>query len=52
MVYEKNIGFEEMMKFVTVATVEEQAEMDAIVAREDWKAYKALVGEVLSESLK
>lgn len=52
MVYEKNIGFEEMMKFVTVATDAEQAEMDAIVAREDWDAYKALIKRVLKDKLK
>ncbi|MDA3788098.1 MAG: hypothetical protein PF503_06350 [Desulfobacula sp.] len=51
MTYTKNIGFQEMVEFSQVATPAQQQEMDSIVAREDWVAFKKLVKSVLKTNL-
>ena len=52
MTYQKNIGFQEMVQFTMIASQEEQAEMDVIVEKEDWKAYKEIISRVVKTDLK
>jgi len=49
--FRKNMGFIEMLQFVDKATPEEQAQMDKIVKKEDWKEYKRLIAKVLNIKL-
>ena len=50
--YFKNLGFIEMMQFIDKASPEEQFQMDKIVKKEDWKAFKQLITKVLKVKLK
>jgi hypothetical protein len=45
--YRGNLGAMEMFKFYGVATPEEKATMDEIVANSDWDAFKNLIYKVL-----
>lgn len=50
--YTGNLGMMEMIQFVQVATDEEQKQMDELVIKEDWEAYKVLVKQVIRVELK
>ncbi len=50
--YTGNLGMMEMFQFVQVATDEEQKQMDDLVKKEDWEAYKILVKRVIRVELK
>jgi hypothetical protein len=49
--YKGNMGFEEMAKFMKVATPEQQKLMDAIIDKSDWDGYKKLIKSVLGVTL-
>jgi len=49
--YPKNIGIIEMVKFYKVASKSEVKEMEKIVERKDWDAFRELVKKVLGVEL-
>jgi hypothetical protein len=49
--YKGNIGFEEMAKFYKVASDDQKRQMDIIVEKNDWDAYKRLIKQVLGVNL-
>jgi hypothetical protein len=51
-VHAKNIGFEEMVSFMQVATDSQVAQMDKIVKKADWNAFKKIIKKVLGKELK
>jgi len=50
--YSGNIGFEELANFYKVASNEQKREMDKILEREDWNAFKELIRKVVGTKLK
>jgi len=50
--YKGNIGFEEMVKFYTVATKAQEAEMDKAIKSNNWEKFRKLVKTVLGTELK
>jgi hypothetical protein len=50
--YSGNIGFEELSKFYKAASNEQKKEMDKILEREDWNAFKNLIRKVVDIKLK
>ena len=50
--YQGNLGMMEMMQFVMIADENQQKQMDEIVKKEDWEAYKVLVKQVIRVELK
>lgn len=50
--YSGNIGFEELAKFYKVANKEQKKEMDKILEKEDWNAFKDLIRKVVGTKLK
>jgi len=49
--YQGNIGFVEMMQIMDKANASQMKRLDAIVAKNDWTAYKKLVKEVTGTKL-
>jgi len=49
--YQGNIGFVEMMQIMDKANAQQMTRLDAIVAKNDWTAYKKLVAEVTGTTL-
>ena len=49
--YAKNIGFEEMVSFMQIATVAQTKQMDKIVKKADWASFKKLIKKVLGKEL-
>ena len=49
--YKGNIGFVEMMAIMDKANADQMKRLDAIVNKNDWKAYKKLVTEVTGTKL-
>jgi len=50
--YASNIGFQEMVKFYQKAKPEEEQEMETILTKNDWSAFKRLIKKVLGIELK
>lgn len=50
--YAANIGFEEMVKFYKKASKSEEAEMEKILRKSDFDAFKKLIAKVLGVKLK
>ena len=50
--YAGNVGFEEMVLFFQNANIKEIDQMNKIVQKEDWNAFKKLVKKVLKTELK
>lgn len=50
--YSGNIGFEELVKFYQKADDKQEEEMEKIISKEDWVAFKKLIKKVLGISLK
>jgi len=49
--YAKNIGFEEMVSFMQVATIAQTKQMEKIVKKSDWTSFKKLIKKVLGKEL-
>ena len=50
--YAGNVGFEEMILFFQKANINDIDQMNKIVQKEDWNAFKKLVKKVLGMRLK
>jgi len=50
--YKGNIGFEEMVKFYTIATKAQEAEMDKAIKSNNWEKFRKLIKTVLGTELK
>jgi hypothetical protein len=50
--YAGNVGFEEMVKFYGEATAAQIAKMEALIKKDDWMGFKALIKMVLGVKLK
>lgn len=50
--YEGNMGIMELMNFYDVATQSEIKQMEDILKRDDWDAFKKLIFKVLKVQLK
>ena len=50
--YAGNVGFHEMVRFYRIATPEEIKQMEKIIKREDWSAYKKLIKKKLGVALR
>lgn len=49
--YAGNLGFEELMRFYQTATEKQTAELEKVLDREDWPAFKHLMHKVLGVNL-
>lgn len=52
MIYDGNIGFEEMVKFYQNASDADAMRMGIIVKRGDWESFKKLIKKVTGTQLK
>jgi hypothetical protein len=50
--YSGNIGFEEMYKFYTKATPEQEEKMEELIKRKDWNGFRKLIKMILGIDLK
>ena len=50
--YPGNVGFEEMVRFFQKANDQEEQEMEKILKKNDWSAFKRLIKKVLGVTLK
>jgi hypothetical protein len=50
--YHGNIGFTEMCEFYRIASEDQIEEMEKILKKEDWEAFKKLIYKVLRVNLK
>ena len=50
--YPGNLGFEEMVRFFQKANDQEEQEMENILKKNDWNAFKRLIKKVLGVTLK
>jgi len=50
--YPGNLGFEEMVKFFQKASPKDEEEMENILKKNDWNAFKRLIKKVLGVTLK
>lgn len=49
--YRGNLGLMELVQFRKVASPEQNAKMDEIVANKDWEGFRAIIKEVLNIEL-
>jgi len=49
--YKGNIGFMELVKFYRKASPKEIKEMEGIIGKGDWEAFKSLIEQVLGVKL-
>lgn len=50
--YANNLGFEELVSFYKKATPKDEKEMESILDKNDWVAFKKLIKRVLGVTLK
>lgn len=50
--YKGNIGFVELVKFYRKASPKELKEMESVIGKGDWEAFKSLIEQVLGVKLK